>query len=610
MSRIGLYAAALVRRLLYGKQVSTESAVINHRFREIEDGVNYDPPISMPGYLREHLENNNLMEQYLREATANTALNFQFDNPAAMEAQYIGIMDDPLLEWDIGTREYVLSNTHAAYARNPLAKRTVHYISAFSVRDGFNLHCMNQDVERVLQEFIDDPENAYREYERQALRDLAVDGELFIRFFKGKNGDGKVQVIVVPVRPWEIREIHTEEGFFRRVKEYVWRRYGKHNQNDPASNESTEEKTIPADEMIHVAINKHAYELRGRPEIYPSLPYFKSYKNWLEDRARQNAYRGSLLWWIKVINALPGQISKKVAQYSRPFRPGSVMVTSGNEEVNALSNPVGAGDAGEDGRQLKIMALMGAGGLPEYMLGDGENANLASTKSQQLPALTTFAEFQAIMVEQVHMPIFKRVLTEKIKAGELPAMVEQQDAEGDPIMEPEPEEAGEYEPEPDVEKQPGADAPNSKLAAALEEAAEAEELVLKIAKKGASTEEPKPEPGADNAPPMPPAPKPATMRKAPLIDTLKAFTVDYEPLDEDDPKTLAEALAIAEQHEWISRREATTRFGADYTIMQKQLKMEKAEARDRQAQGLDPQPVNQIPPGLGQDEEQGQDGRF
>lgn len=603
MSRIGMYASALVQRLLFGRRVSSESAVINHRFREIEDGVNYDQPVSMPGYLREHLENHNLMESYMREATANTSLNFQFDNPAVQEGQYIGIMDDPLLEWDINTREYVLSNTHAAYARNPLAKRTVHYISAFSVKDGFNLHCMNKDVERVLQEFIDDPENAIREYERQAVRDLAVDGELFLRFFKGKDREGNVKIIAVPVRPWEIREIHTEEGFFRRVKEYVWQRYGKHNQNDPTANESTEPKTIPADEMIHVSINKHTYELRGRPEIYPSLPYFKSYKNWLEDRARQNAYRGSLLWWIKVLNAVPGQISKKVAQYSRPFRPGSIMVTGGNEEVQALSNPVGAGDAGEDGRQIKLMALMGAGGLPEYMLGDGENANLASTKSQQLPALTTFAEFQAIMVEQVWVPTFKRVLTEKIKAGELPAMVEQQDADGDPIMEPEDDGEDMYAPEPEVEQQPGA--PNKRLAAALDEAAQAEELVLKIAKK--QPDPAKPEPGAD-APPMPPAPPKPVMRKAELIDTLCAFTVDYEPLDEDDPKTLAEALAIAEQHEWISQREATTRFGADYTIMQKQIKMEKAEARDRQAQGLDPQPVNQIPPGLGQ--EQGQNGGY
>lgn len=603
--RIGLYARALLNRVVFGRKqapTNTESIIIPSMEGGIPDGVNYNLPALLPGYLREHLEHAGVLDQYLQEAALPTSLNFQFDAPAVRDAQFIGVFDDPLMEWDEGTRMYVLANTHAAYARNPLAKRCVHYISAFTVGAGFNLHCQNKEVERVLEEFIDDPDNAFREYERQAIRDLVVDGELFLRFFKGKK-NGLTQVVAVPMRPWEIKEIVTEIGFFKRVKHYHYQPYGRHNVTDPSAIEPTNAEDIPGNEIIHVAINKHAYELRGRSELYAALPMLKAHKDWLEDRARQNKYRGTLLWWVRIKNALPGVIAAKIAQYSKPFRPGSIAVTTDNEEFQALTNPVGASDAGEDGRQLKIMAQNGIGGLPEYFTGDGQNANLATTKSQQLPVLTTFREMQTIYIEQVLIPTFKRVLQAKIDAKELPPMVDVEDADGDPVEVPAEDaldDASGYHPEPEAEV---GGKPKTPLAAAIQEA---EELTLKIAKKSSDPADGEDAP-ADGAPmPKLPPPKPIAppkMVKAPQIDTLHAFTVDYEPLDQDAPKDLADALAIAEDHEWISAREAATRFGADYTIQQKQIKIERAQKASEASMGMRPQMPGTTPPGLGQEEQ-------
>lgn len=401
----------------------------------IHDGVDYSLPVLLPRWLESGLAKAGRVKDYLTESTRDT-FRFQFDTPNrdAYDNAIMPVSEDPLREWNQATRERVLTNTHAAYQRNPIAKRGVNYVASFVVGEGFNLTCKNKDVEKVLEDFINNPENAVRAYERQAVIDLLLDGELMTRFFQ-QDAD----IVIVPQRPWECQWIKTERGFFRRIEHYHFQRLTTEG-DSPAASQETEPEDVPADEMIFVAINRHGYELRGRPELYTVLPWLRAYKEWLENRARQNHWRNALLWWVKVKTTSANVISQVAARYRKPPTPGSVAVTSDAEEWNALQNNVGAGDAAEDGRQIKLMSAVGMG-LPEYFLGDGENANLASAKKQELPALTTFSDFQRIMVEEYWTPIFKRVVQAAVDNSVLPEMVEEQDADGDTVEEAEPIEA-------------------------------------------------------------------------------------------------------------------------------------------------------------------------
>jgi hypothetical protein len=187
--------------------------------------------------------------------------------------------------------------------------------------------------------------------------------------------------------------------------------------------------------MLHVAINRHSYELRGRPDLYRVLVWLRANKEFLENRARQNHWRNALLWFVRATGATPAQIASLASRWGRPPQPGSVVVESGNVEVQALSNGVGASDAGEDGRQIKLRVITGFR-MAEYMFGDGYNANLASATAQQLPALTRFQAFQTLMVEQLWTPLFDRVLRTAIDAGLIPEEVEVQDADGEAVVDP------------------------------------------------------------------------------------------------------------------------------------------------------------------------------
>lgn len=485
---------------------STESRIIEAPESRIEDGVDYRRPLLVPETVQQ--QGFQPLVKYLVESgqvpgrwvEQEHLYRGPFDAPyrTASDLPMVPITDDPLREWDFQTRKYVLTNCHAAYQRNPVAKRAVNVTRQFAVGKGHTVKTQNLQVQEVIDAFRDNPENNILEYERTFLQDLIVDGEIFVRY-QTEAGE----TLIIPTPPWYVPEIVTDPGFFRRVTAY------KLEYNNPQTGEPVQMEVKPED-MLHVPINNHSYELRGRPELYAVLPWLKAYKDWLEDRHRQNKWRGALLWWVKIVGAASGVIASKVAQYRKPPTSGSIAVTSDKEEWSVLSNPVAANDASEDGRQFRMMTATGMD-LPEFMLGDGENANLATATAQQLPSLMKFTDMQEIMKERVWTPIYRRVIQNAIDAELLPAEVTVEDADGDPILD--------------------------------------------------------------------------TNGKEQTIEAIKAFSVAYYDLLASDPKTLADALAIAVMNEWCSNETAAERMDFDWQLEKKRIANEKEQKREDSAQG-------------------------
>lgn len=393
----------------------------------INDGVDYSQPVILTEEMEADLNRRGQLQEYLEAFSTSDSLRFQFDSPqrSGYDMPVMPVTEDPLKEWNWATRKSILSTCHAVYERNPLANTGVQYTADFVIGEGFNLTCKSRKVSDILEAFIASPDNAIREYERQAIIGLQVDGEIFLRFFT-ENGD----TVAVPVRPWEVQWIETEAGFFRRPLTY---KMMLSQLVGDTGRQEYQTIDIPADEILHVAINRQAYDLRGRPELYRILPWLRADKEFVENRARQNHWRNALLWFVQVKNATPAVIASVVSRWSRPPTPGTVAVETDNVTVNPLSNSTGAADASEDGRRIKLQNIMGLR-LPEYFFGDGYNANKATANAQQLPALTKFGDFQRVMVEQLWYPLFKRVLQNAIDAGVLDAEVMEEYADGEPRM--------------------------------------------------------------------------------------------------------------------------------------------------------------------------------
>lgn len=529
----------------------------------IYDGVDYSLPINLPSWLRQELSQQNKLDAFIAESY-RTATQMQFDSPYKTDDPINPVTEDPLREWNQQTRMVVLTNCHAAYQRNPIGKRAVDYIANFVVGDGFRLNVHNQEVKKVLEAFIEHPENNIRRYEREALRGLIVDGEIILRYFQD-NQSG--ETICVPMRPWELQYIETELGFFKRVIQYHFI-LDKSKGDFPAGNEP-ETLKIPADEIHFVPINKLPYELRGRPELYSALPYLKAYKDWLENRARLNYWKSVIMWLVSVEATSPNAVSAIKQQFTKPPTPGSIGVFSSAVSVQAINATIGADDAKEDGRALKLMPAIAIGGLPEYMLSDGENANLATANKQELPVLTTFGEFQRIMKDEVLTPIFRRVLQNAIDANVLPETVPVQDSKGKPIEEIDPEKVKQ---DSMKNMKQARDVMKQDMQAPV---AEADPYAL-----GDDAEEEKEE---------------TAETEGKTIETLKAFEIEYEPLAESSELEMAQVVEKWLANNLISIEGAQIKVGIDPVEEQERLLKEKAKEAEEIAQGTRAMPPEMRP---------------
>jgi segregation and condensation protein A len=65
-----------------------------------------------------------------------------------------------------------------------------------------------------------------------------------------------------------------------------------------------------------------------------------------------------------------------------------------------------------------------------------------------------------------------------------------------------------------------------------------------------------------------------------MIDTLEAFDVVYNPINQQDLKALADSLNIAVTNEWVSNETASIQMGFDYAVEQMLLPKENQEEED------------------------------
>lgn len=496
----------------------------------IRDGLNLQMPILLPPHLHRASEQQQAAYAESVVKAAIEAGQMQFDPPYrdGTSAPITMPVEDPLEEWDAATREHIISNTHSAYDRNPIAGRSVKYFAFAVVGEGFNLSCQNPDVEEILNDFIDNPDNQLRIYERQAPIDLLCDGELLLRLYRG-SGNTRGQVVIAPMKPWECVDIPVKDGMWTRPLRYMF------------STSQNKKFAVQPKDMLHVTINRRTYENRGRPELYSVLPWLRAHKIWLEDRARQNHLRGAVLFDVSIDTQNAGVIEGKRGQYATAPTSGSIVVHSAKETWQVLQNPVDAGGAAEDGRQLKLMVAVGMG-LPEFYLSDGENANLATATAQSVPALMTFQDLQFALVEKLYYPLFRLVIKEAIASGRLSEEVLAYDTAG-----------------------------NQQYAETDEED----------------------------------APEDGSQREPLMIKALDAFEVSYAPVDAgSNLLQVAQAFAIASQNEWASKQAAQIALRLDPDIENDRMRRERAaddeRARDRMAKGLQnpplqPPPANEAP---------------
>lgn len=308
---------------------------------------------------------------------------------------------------------------YEAYNANPLAFAIIEITTSFVLGKGVTIAAGDPNVQRVLVDFWNDPDNHMDTRMYALCTELSLYGEQFVRFYVNRmNGCVKIRQI----DPSLIDEIETDPDDIETILRFHRRPIGASatSAGDPAPVMIRDQPGLEGEwfqagsEVAQFCINKVSNAKRGRSDLATLLPWLRRYKDWLTDRVRINKYKGAFLWDVRLQGADKKAIDRKKMEYAYPPEPGSVIIHNEAEQWSAVKPEINASDAAEDGRALKLMLAVGAQ-LPEHFLSDGANGNRATASEMGLPTFLKFQRRQHVLRAMLKT-ILDRVLHEACKA--------------------------------------------------------------------------------------------------------------------------------------------------------------------------------------------------
>ena len=327
-------------------------------------------------------------------------------------------------------RKEKLAKSFEAWERNPIAESGIEYKVTYILGKGLQYTVEHPDIERALNRFWQ--ENNMPMLHVELVRSLFVDGELFLYFPKTEIGQNPV---LVPIDASEIEYIARDPENFRNVA-YYHRKYKAYNypsfeENSSLAVLSYEERheNILSEDIIHFKLGSLLNLSRGRGVLFRIHEYLDEFTAWLKIRKMLHKAKGAFAWIFKVGTDSQTTVDEwqtrlnNFAKYDSDgnlldaIPTGQPIVIGKSMDITTPSPNIGASGAFEDGRQLRMMAAVGMR-LPEYMLSDGENANLATTQSQESPMVRCMEADQE-KVRLLFLQIFDKVLDMLIQVGDL-----------------------------------------------------------------------------------------------------------------------------------------------------------------------------------------------
>lgn len=336
--------------------------------------------------------------------------------------------------------------------KSPLIRRGLNLRSAYVWGQGVEItaranghrHPGEQDVQKVVTSFLDDPANVRAvtgaEARDQLDHALGTDGELFFALFT-RPLDGRVQVRTIAAdevvrvvcnpedrsEPWYyqrrwIREVldpatghytsTTVEGYYPAIDYRPAtrpRRIGSH----PVHWDSP---------VLHVTVNRpHGWQ-RGIPDAYAAIDWARAYKEFLEDWARLMRSLSRYAWKTTTPGRKSAAVKARVAQApsrdpstGEPQHAGATVMLSPDQGLEAVSKSGATIDA-DSGRPLATMVASALDVPVTMLLADpGQTGARATAETLDQPTELAMGQ-RRDMWASWYQRILRYVITEAVRA--------------------------------------------------------------------------------------------------------------------------------------------------------------------------------------------------
>ena len=330
------------------------------------------------------------------------------------------------------------------WLKNPLIRRAVLTQANYVFGQGVNIASENEDVNEVIQDFLDDTKNKAEltSHQNRIVKEteLQLFANIFFVFFTNKL-TGAVKVRTIPEQ--EIKLIITDPEdsktplFYKRV--YTLQKFntgqGEFSGSQPitkyyrdwkATDLDLRKVLVESEEAViyHVSVNKLSDMQFGVSEVYAACDWARVYKSFLEDWATITKSYAQFAWNLTAKNKtgmlrakakLGTTLSSSNTETNPPPATGGIHSHTEGTKMEPIKT-AGATTKADDGDKLVHMVSAATGIFYHYLVGDPSTGNLATAKSMERPMELQFKNRQELWVD-VYTNILNYVIDQSIIAS-------------------------------------------------------------------------------------------------------------------------------------------------------------------------------------------------
>jgi len=281
------------------------------------------------------------------------------------------------------TQEKMHKMARYLYLTNPIARTIIDLKTAFTVGGGVMFQAEDAGVDEVLRRFWDDPVTAWDIRLSTRVRDLALDGELFMPVVVNPH-TGFVRTGFI--NPLDVEDIYVDANNVEKLTIVKLK-----SDMSKRSSKSLKLKVINYDdkkerldgEIFVFGINRSADSPRGISDLLSIIDWLGLYDQLLFNALERTSHMNAWYWDVLLEDFTEDQINDWLnKQQGQSLKAGSIRAHNQKVKWDVVAPELAATELRDAARTFKLQIISGAG-LPESFFGEASESRASLSESQE-----------------------------------------------------------------------------------------------------------------------------------------------------------------------------------------------------------------------------------
>lgn len=308
---------------------------------------------------------------------------------------------------------------------NLLANRLTELPLAYLLAEGVSLSCKDEEHQKLLDAFWNDPINNWPNKLEGRVRDLSLTGEqcyiLHINEASGFIRLGYLEprriahVVMDTDNPEQAIGVVTQKDSRGQYHKYRVAVLGDDADLFTQRTAQIRATDFPDGECLLFQVNKLPTGTRGRADLLAQIDWLDAYDEFMFGEIDRQQFLRAFVWDVTLTGADDTTVKKFDKEFKAP-EPNSKFVHNDSVKLEAKTPSLQASDSSETARLLRNQVLGGAT-MPEHWFGGGGDVNRASASEMGEPTFKVYTARQ-MMLKRMLEEIGRFVLWKATSTGQ------------------------------------------------------------------------------------------------------------------------------------------------------------------------------------------------